>query len=117
MEIGGVVLDQSACTSSLPKAPMCPTNDSNTRTGLPTAPPHDDQTLVASAHAPDGHYETAPDQVVKVVHQVRPDVLPQQGPTDFETRGPNGPSSADVRVTPEEPSVWDAAPTERPPGG
>ena len=83
----------------------------NVQTGVPTVESTDDDAVVASADRLDGHYEPAPGQVVKVVHQVRPDALPHQGPTDFEKHGgPEGAQSADVRVTPEEASVWEAVP-------
>lgn len=94
---------------------MPTSKDPNVQAGAPTPVSTDDQAVVASADRIDGHYESSPDQVVKVVHQVRPQSLPHQGPTDFERhRGPQIDTVADVRVTPEEASVWEAAPRENP---
>jgi hypothetical protein len=69
-----------------------------------------DGPIVARAERQDGHYEPAADHLVKVVHQVVPPSLPPEGPT-AEEREPS-PSNADVRVTPERPSVWEARPAD-----
>jgi hypothetical protein len=82
----------------------------NTQSGVPVAQSSDDAAVVASAELRDGvHYEAAPDQIVKVVHQVKPTVIPLQGPTDFSRHGESdGTSVTDVAVTPETASVWEA---------
>lgn len=69
--------------------------------------------ITASAAQHDGHFESSPDHIVKVVHQVRPEATAVQGPTDFEAHGRlQTETLADVRVTPESASVWEALPPE-----
>ena len=89
----------------------------NRNSGVPAAESAADaQPKVARADGqPDAHYEPDPDQIVKVVHQVSPDRLPPQGPTDFDAHG--GPSDTrvtDVAVDPAAPSVWEASPPDEP---
>lgn len=85
----------------------------NIQSGTPTAVSADDDATVARADdRGDVHYEPDPDQLVKAVHQVRPQVLPLDTTTDFETRGgPQAESVTDVRVTPQAPSVHEATET------
>jgi hypothetical protein len=72
-----------------------------------------DPPIVARAERRDGHYEPAADHLVKVVHQVVPASIATEGPTDFsEHDGGPTPPVADVRVTPERPSVWEAGPAD-----
>jgi hypothetical protein len=72
----------------------------------------DTERVLAGADEPEGtHYEPDPDQIVKVVHQVKPESLPLEGPTDFDARDhADGTASTDVRVTPARASVREAAP-------
>lgn len=82
----------------------------NREAGVPTAVSADDHGQVGSAAQRDGHYVEAKDQVVKVVHQVTPAILPNQGPVEFGVPGRQGPTQADVKITPQGPSVWEALP-------
>jgi pimeloyl-ACP methyl ester carboxylesterase len=72
----------------------------------------DTSRVVSSAAERDGtHYEPDPDQIVKVVHQVKPQSLPLQGPTDVEARNhADDTTSVDVRVSPARASVQEASP-------
>jgi hypothetical protein len=74
----------------------------------------DTDRVTARAGEPDGaHYEADPDQIVKVVHQVKPATLPIEGPADPAKHGPTDDASMlDVRVTPETASVHEALPPE-----
>jgi hypothetical protein len=74
----------------------------------------DTDPTVASAEAREGvHYELDPDQIVKVVHQVRPDAIPLDTETDYDARGgPQAESTTDVRVTPAAASVHEARPKD-----
>jgi hypothetical protein len=83
----------------------------NVQSGRPTA---ETEPAPSKADRPEGtHYEPDPDQIVKVVHQVKPDSLPLQGPTDFEARGPaDDTASTDVRLTPPRASVRESGPKE-----
>jgi len=82
----------------------------NSQSGASVAQSSADAAVVASAERRDGvHYEADPDQIVKVVHQVKPPVLPLEGPTDFGRHGGSDDASvSDVAVTPETASVWEA---------
>lgn len=85
----------------------------NVQSGRPTAESTvEREPVLCRADQPEGtHYEPDPDQIVKVVHQVKPDSLPLQGPTDFEARGPaDDTATTDVRVTPARSSVREAGP-------
>jgi hypothetical protein len=84
----------------------------NRQSGAPVAQSTEDSARVASADRREGlHYEADPDQLVKVVHQVKPAAIPVQGPTDYGERGgPQDNEAADVAVTPETASVWEARP-------
>lgn len=85
----------------------------NIQSGVPVAASASSGPIVSPADQHDGHYEPSAEQVVKVVHQVKPTALPPQGPTDFEVHGGSQPErQVDVRVTPEEASVWEALPAE-----
>jgi pimeloyl-ACP methyl ester carboxylesterase len=66
------------------------------------------------ADEPEGtHYEPDPDQLVKVVHQVKPESLPLEGPTDFEARDhADDVAVTDVGVTPSRASVREAKPKD-----
>jgi hypothetical protein len=82
----------------------------NEQSGVPVAQSTNDAAAVASADRRDGkHYEADPDQIVKVVHQVKPRGIPVEGPTDFARHGgPQDTSVTDVAITPEVASVWEA---------
>jgi hypothetical protein len=87
----------------------------NIQSGVPAAETTtDDGPAVASAARRDGvHYEPDDDQVVRVVHQVKPATLPAEGPTDYDDRGgADDTSTTDVAVTPTSASVWQALPDE-----
>jgi hypothetical protein len=88
-----------------------PDTPSNIQSGVPTAESTVDKgPVVASAeHPKDAHYEPDPDQIVRVSHLVKPDALPLDTPTDYDERGgPEDTTVTDVRVSPAEPSVWEA---------
>lgn len=88
--------------------------DPNIQSGVPTAVSTVDNGAVGSAANRDAHYETDADQVVKVVHQVTPDSLPNQGPTDFAKHGgQQAYTAADVKITPTSTSVWEALPPDK----
>lgn len=74
----------------------------------------DTDRVAARADERDGtHYEADPDQIVKVVHQVKPATLPIEGPADPAQHGPTEDASmVDVRVTPRAPSVHEALPPD-----
>jgi hypothetical protein len=69
---------------------------------------------VASAAERDGtHYEPDEGQIVKVVHQVRPETIPPDTETDYDERGgPQRESTTDIRVTPAAASVHEARPKD-----
>lgn len=88
---------------------------SNIQSGQPTAESTlDTPRKVAGADEPEGtHFEPDPEQGVKVVHQVRPTMLPVEGPTDDDGQGGREDATcADVRVTPTVASVREALPTD-----
>ncbi len=84
----------------------------NQQSGAPVAQSTDDGAEVAPSDIRSGvHYEPDPDQVVKVVHQVKPTSIPVEGPTDYARRGgPQDTAVTDVAITPETASVWEARP-------
>lgn len=85
----------------------------NLQSGTPTAVSADDDADVARAEGRgDVHYEPNGDQLVKAVHQVRPQALSLDTTTDFKMRGgPQAERVTDVRVTPQAPSVHEATET------
>jgi hypothetical protein len=59
------------------------------------------------------HFETDPDQLVVVRHEVRPrGPLSPQDPTGADAAAADSPPVEDVRILPQEPSVWDARPLD-----
>lgn len=67
--------------------------------------------VASAAERESVHYEPDPDQIVKVVHQVRPDTIPPATETDYGERGgPQPETCTDVRVTPALASVHEARP-------
>ncbi|CAN7349797.1 hypothetical protein LJR225_002076 [Phenylobacterium sp. LjRoot225] len=59
------------------------------------------------------HFEPDPDQLFVVRHEVRPrGPLPPQDPNGAAAASADAPPVEDVRILPEEPSVWDARPLE-----
>jgi len=83
----------------------------NVQSGAPVAEStFDKDPQVASAADREGtHYEPDSDQIVKVVHQVRPEAIPLDTETDYDERGgPQGEAATDVRVTPSAASVHEA---------
>jgi hypothetical protein len=93
---------------------MSKTPPRNVQSGVPVAERTGGNAEVVRADVRDGaQYETDPDQIVKVVHQVKPAALPVQGPVDYGRRGgPQTEVSTDVAVTPETASVRDAYPVD-----
>lgn len=87
----------------------------NIQSGVPVAEStFDTEPRVASADERDGaHFEADPEQIVKVVHQVRPDAIPPATETDYDERGgPQAETTTDIRVTPATASVHEARPKD-----
>lgn len=57
------------------------------------------------------HYETDADQIVKVVHQVKPSSIPLDSPAGGgDLHGPQSETTTDIKVTPTAGSVHEATP-------
>ena len=84
---------------------------SNSHAGVPVAQSTNDAGAVSGGRDPGRHYEADADQIVTVVHEVRPETIPTQGPTDIEERGAADPATmTDVAVATDPTSVHEARP-------
>lgn len=88
------------------------TDPRDTQSGGPTARTTVDTApgVASAAERESVHYETDPDQLVRVVHQVRPQALPPATATDDALGGPRTESVTDVWIAPETASVHEARP-------